>query len=277
VHKGEKTMSQEQIIKKQEPKTNNAVTEKVAAGALSINMFEADANKGVDNLTHEDLALPFLKILGQLSPEVNKRDGKYVQGAEAGMIYNSVTGELFDGEKGIQVIPCHYKLEYIEWQDRGEGSGAPVAIHPSYSDIMTKTTRGADYKDRLPNGNYIEKTASHFVVINSNTPSTALIAMKSTQLKISRKWNSMMASIKMKGKNGMFTPAFFSHTYKLRTTQQSNDKGTWFGWEVSKIGPVQDAALYQQAKSFADSVSKGDVKVKHGESNDSAKGEASHF
>jgi hypothetical protein len=277
VHKGGKTMSQEQIIKNKEPKTNSAVTERVTAGALSVNMFEADANQGVENLTHEDLALPFLKILGQLSPEVNKRDGKYVQGAEAGMIYNSVTGELFDGEKGIEVIPCHYKLEYIEWQDRGEGSGAPVAIHSSSSDIMTKTTRGADYKDRLPNGNYIEKTASHFVVVNSNTPSTALIAMKSTQLKISRKWNSMMASIKMKGKNGMFTPAFFSHTYKLRTTQQSNDKGTWFGWEVSKIGPVQDAALYQQAKSFADSVSKGDVKVKHGESNDSAKGEASHF
>jgi hypothetical protein len=98
-----------------------------------------------------------------------------------------------------------------------------------------------------------------------------------TQLKISRKWNSMMASIKMKGKNGMFTPAFFSHTYNLRTTQMSNDKGTWFGWEVSKVGPVQDTAIYQQAKSFAESISKGDVKVKHGESTDSTKSEASHF
>ena len=47
--------------------------------------------------------------------------------------------------------------------------------------------------------------------------------------------------IKMKGKNGMFTPASFSHTYQLRTVQQSNDKGTWFGWEVQKIGPVIDA------------------------------------
>ena len=115
-------MSNEQINTNQEPKTNSkAVTEKVAAGALSVNIFEADANRGVETLTHEDLALPFLKILGQLSPEVNKRDGKYVTGAEPGMIYNSVTGELFDGEKGIEVIPCHYKLEYIEWQDRGEG------------------------------------------------------------------------------------------------------------------------------------------------------------
>jgi hypothetical protein len=267
---------QEQSKKNQEPRTN-AVAQKAAAGALAVATFEADANRGVENLTHEDLALPFLKILGQLSPEVNKRDGKYVQGAEPGMIYNSVTGELFDGENGIEVIPCHYKLEYIEWQDRGEGSGAPVAIHSSSSDILSKTTRGTDYKDRLPNGNYIEKTASHFVVVLGKSPSTALIAMKSTQLKISRKWNSMMASIKMKGKNGMFTPAFFSHTYKLRTTQQSNDKGTWFGWEVSKIGPVQDAALYQQAKSFSESVSKGDVKVKHGESTEGTKSEASHF
>jgi len=241
------------------------VVKKDKAGAIAVANFEADSGKGLGNLGQEDLALPFLKILGQLSPEVNKRDGKYVNGAEPGMIFNSVTGELFDGAKGINVIPCHYKLEYIEWRDRGEGSGAPVAIHSSSSDIMTKVTRDASFKDRLPNGNYLEKTASHFVVVGGDAPSTALIAMKSTQLKISRKWNSMMAGIRLKGKSGLFTPASFSHIYRLTTTQQSNDKGTWFGWEVSKVGPVEDAALYQQAKAFAENVSKGDVKVKHGE------------
>ena len=241
------------------------VVKKEKAGAIAISSFEVDSGKGLGKLTQEDLALPFLKILGQLSPEVNKRDGKYVKGAEPGMIFNSVTGELYDGAKGIQVVPCHYKLEYIEWRDRGEGSGAPVAIHSSSSDVMTKTTRDASFKDRLPNGNYVERTASHFVIVNGQTPSTALIAMKSTQLKISRKWNSMMAGIRLKGKNGLFTPASFSHIYQLKTIQQSNDKGTWFGWEVSKIGPVQDTTLYQQAKTFAENVSKGDVKVKHGD------------
>jgi hypothetical protein len=241
------------------------VVKKEKAGAIAISSFEVDSGKGLGKLTQEDLALPFLKILGQLSPEVNKRDGKYVKGAEPGMIFNSVTGELYDGAKGIQVVPCHYRLEYIEWRDRGEGSGAPVAIHSSSSDIMTKTTRDASFKDRLPNGNYVERTASHFVIVNGQTPSTALIAMKSTQLKISRKWNSMMAGIRLKGKNGLFTPASFSHIYQLKTVQQSNDKGTWFGWEVSKIGPVQDTTLYQQAKTFAENVSKGDVKVKHGD------------
>ena len=242
----------------------NQVAEKKTA-ELPANVFEDDAAKGLGSIGQEDLALPFLKILGQLSPEVNKRDGKYVEGAEPGMIYNSVSGDLYDGVKGIDVIPCFYKLEYIEWKDRGEGPGAPVAIYDSSSDIMSKTTPDANYKDRLPNGNYIEKTASHFVIVSGDSPSTALISMKSTQLKISRKWNSMMSGIKMKGKNGLFTPASFSHIYRLKTTQMSNDKGTWFGWEVSKIGPVTDQSLYGQAKSFSENISKGNVKAKHGE------------
>jgi len=242
----------------------NQVAEKKSAG-LPANVFEDDAAKGLGTIGQEDLALPFLKILGQLSPEVNKRDGKYVEGAEPGMIYNSVSGDLYDGVKGIDVIPCFYKLEYIEWKDRGEGPGAPVAIYDSSSDIMSKTKPDANYKDRLPNGNYIEKTASHFVIVSGDSPSTALISMKSTQLKISRKWNSMMSGIKMKGANGMFTPASFSHIYKLKTTQMQNDKGTWFGWEVNKVGPVTDKGLYDQARSFSESISKGSVKAKHGE------------
>ena len=242
----------------------NQVAEKKSAG-LPSNIFEEDAAKGLGKIGQEDLALPFLKILGQLSPEVNKRDGKYVEGAEPGMIFNSVSGDLYDGVKGIDVIPCFYKLEYIEWKDRGEGPGAPVAIYDSSSDIMSKTKADASYKDRLPNGNYIEKTASHFVIITGDSPSTALISMKSTQLKISRKWNSMMSGIKLKGKNGLYTPASFSHIYKLKTTQMSNDKGTWFGWEVSKVGPITEASIYQQAKSFSESISKGAVKAKHGE------------
>ena len=48
----------------------NQVAEKKTA-PLPANMFEDDAAKGLGNIGQEDLALPFLKILGQLSPEVN--------------------------------------------------------------------------------------------------------------------------------------------------------------------------------------------------------------
>ena len=252
----------------------NQVTEKKSA-PLPANVFEEDAAKGLGNIGAQDLALPFLKILGQLSPEVNKRDGKYVEGAEPGMIFNSVSGDLYDGAKGINVIPAFYKLEYVEWKDRGEGSGGPVAVHDSSSDIMSQTKADANFKDRLPNGNYVEKTASHFVIITGDNPTTALISMKSTQLKISRKWNSMMSGIKLKGKNGLFTPASFSHIYRLKTTQMSNDKGTWFGWDVSKVGPITDTSLYQQAKTFSENISKGSVTAKHGE--EKPKGSKAHF
>ena len=242
----------------------NQVQVKEEAGALATNLFEADANAGSQNMTQEDLALPFLKVLGQLSPEVNKRDGKYVEGAEPGMILNTVTNEIFDGTKGIDVIPAFYERKYVEWQDRGEGKGSPVAIHDASSDIMSQTTRDKSFKDRLPNGNYLENTANHYVVVLGESPQTALISMKATQLKISRKWNSIMMGLKLNGKNGLFTPPTYSHIYNLKTVQMSNDKGTWFGWEVSKVGPVQDQGVYQVAKSFADKVGKGAIEIKHG-------------
>ena len=237
----------------------NQVAEKKNSALATFDM-EADAAQGAQNISQEDLALPFLKILGQLSPEVNKRDGKYVEGAEPGKIINTVTNELYDT---LNVIPCHYKRQYIEWQDRGTSSGAPVAMHEANSDIVSQTTRGKDYKDRLPNGNYLDNTASHFVLTLGENPQTALISMKSTQLKVSRKWNSMMMGIKMQGKNGLFTPPTYSHIYKLSTVQMSNDKGTWFGWDVSKVSSVDDKAIYDMAKSFAESVGKGEVQAKH--------------
>ena len=238
------------------------ITKRENAGALSTNLFEADANKGSQNITQEDLALPFLKVLGQLSPEVNKRNGKYVEGAEPGMILNTVTNEIYDGSKGIEVLPVFYKRQLVEWQDRGESKGAPVAIHEATSDIMSKTTRDKSFKDRLPNGNYIENTANHFVVLLGKNPTTALISMKATQLKVSRKWNSMMMGIRMQGQNGLFTPPTYSHIYRLKTVQMSNDKGTWFGWDVTKIGPVTDKSVYAISKTFAERVGKGEIQAK---------------
>ena len=238
----------------------NQVTTK-KEGALQTNLFEADATQGAQNISQEDLALPFLKILGQLSPEVNKRDGKYVEGAEPGKIINTVTNKLYDE---IEVIPVFYKRQYVEWADRGTSTGAPVAIHSADSDIISQTTRGKDYKDRLANGNYLENTANHYVIYLNDTPQQAMVSMKSTQLKVSRKWNSMMMGIKMQGKNGLFTPPTYSHIYKLKTVQMSNDKGTWFGWDVEKVGPVGDKNIYDMAKSFATSVGKGEIIEKHG-------------
>jgi len=239
----------------------NEVTKKAKTDVALTSMFEEDKQVGTEGMDREDFAMPFLRVLGQLSPEINKRDAKYVEGAEPGMIFNTVTKQTYDGEKGLNVIPCGYKRDYVEWQDRGEGLSSPVTTHPASSGILRQATRDGSNKDRLPNGNYLENTASYFVIAEDG--SKALITMKSTQLKVSRNWNSMMDSISLKGSDGnSFTPPIFSHVYNLSTVQQSNDKGTWFGWSVKKVGPVTDKSVYENCKEFHSSV--GDLKVNHG-------------
>jgi hypothetical protein len=241
----------------------NEVAAKDANTALAlVSDFEQDANGGFESMGQEDFALPFLKLLTNTSPEVGE-----VKGANPGFIMNTVTSELYDGKEGITVIPVAYVRQYIEWAPRGSGgSGAPVNIYPATSDILTRTHKEpGDNKDYLDNGNYIENTANHYVmVINDNgVPEPALISMKSTQLKKSRKWNSMLMSTKLMGKGGPYTPPMYSHTYRLTTQAESNDKGKWYGWEIEKVGPIEDMNQYQAAKAFAAQVGAGEVKVKH--------------
>jgi len=236
---------------------------KASAGALSvITSFEDDAHQGFEGMNQEDFALPFLRLLTATSPEVGEVDG-----AMPGMVYNTVTGQLYDGKKGMLVVPCAYVRQYIEWAPRGSGSGAPVAIYPATSDILSRTHRETgDSRDYLENGNYIENTANHYVMVldENGAPSPALIVMKSTQLKKSRKWNSMQMSVKLQSsQGGLYTPPMFSQIYRLTTQQESNDKGKWYGWEIERVGSVEDMGVYRAAKEFANSVRVGDVKVKH--------------
>jgi hypothetical protein len=254
----------------------NEVAAQTANTALAIvGDLEQDAGAGFDGMTQDDYALPFLRLLTSTSPEVGDMDG-----ALPGMMLNSVTGELFDGKKGIFVVPCAYVRQYIEWMPRGQGSGAPVHIYPATSDILSQTHKEpGDNKDYLDNGNYIENTANYYVMLvnEAGFPEPALITMKSTQLKKSRKWNSMMQSVKMAGKNGMFTPPMYSQTYRLTTVAESNDKGKWYGWEIERVGAVDKAVIYNVAKTFAQSVGSGDVKVKHESETGAAAGSAPPF
>ena len=238
------------------------VAVKQEAGLPSDALFEADAKLGFENVDQESLALPILKLLQNGSGEAQKRNPNYVEGAEPGMFFNTVTRKLYDGEKGIQVIPCHYRLEYQEWADFGTGSGRPENIYPASSDILSKTTKDAMGKDRLPNGNYIQKTSQHFVIItDGKSAETALISMYSSQAKVSRKWNSMMMSITKNGKDGPYTPPPFSHYYKISSVENTGKGNQWYGYNIVKVGEVTDANVYKRAKTFYESCRRGDSSV----------------
>jgi hypothetical protein len=217
-------------------------------------LFEADAAQGLENVKTENLALPILKLLQNGSGEAQKRNQNYVEGAEPGMFLNTVTKKVYDGGKGIEVVPCYYKLEYQEWADFGTGSGRPENIFDASSDILSKTTKDSGGKDRLENGNYILTVGQHFVlIVDGEITEPALISMSSSQGKVSRKWNSMMASITLEGKNGPFTPATYSHKYVLSSVLNSGKGNQWYGFNVVRGAMVDNASLYERAKKFHNS------------------------
>ena len=228
----------------------NNVTIKKEGGLPSTALYEGDAHAGFENVKTSSLALPILKLLQNGSGEAQKRNQNYVEGAEPGMLLNTVTKKLYDGAEGIEVIPCHYKLEFQEWADFGTGSGRPENIYDANSDILSKTKNEMG-KDRLDNGNYILTVGQHYVLIrDGNSTENALISMSSSQGKVSRKWNSMMMSITLDGKNGPYTPPSFSHKYRLTSVLNSGKGNQWYGFNVTKVGPVEEPALYERAKKF---------------------------
>ena len=242
-----------------------AVIKRKKAAKVAImdeNMFAADAGVGVNDLGSEDLAIPFLKVLQKMSDELDDLDG-----AKAGDIYNTVTKDVVKGTEGVTVVNCAYTLQYIEWEPRGTGTGAPHRIYGA-GDEIPETERGDDNKDYVVGGDgrYLERTAQHYVLIVGEDGMTqqALLPMKSTQFKKSKQWNSAMRALKMKDSSGnLFTPPRFSHIWKLETVSEENKNGSWHGWQISKDQPVKSTNVYAEAKLFAESIQAGQVSVKH--------------
>jgi len=230
---------------------------------VAINLEEA-SGEGLEFISAKDLKLPILKILYANSPVLDKSDGKYIANAERGDIYNEVTGNLWKGKDGITVVPCLYINTFNEWKDKGDSPGRPINIHTDPS-IMSETKRGDDNKDRLPNGNYVEDTGNHFVFILDKDylpQEQAVIAMKSTQKKKSKTWNSMMQTRRMKGPKGFFRPPSWATTYRLTTTRESNSQNTWYGWVV-EFDKIMEVAKFPKTlevtRGFYQSSMKSDI------------------
>ena len=99
----------------------------VAAPTMDLSLVAKDAGQGLSEVNMDTIQIPFLKILSSMSPQTKKQKKEYIEGAEEGMIFNTVTEELIDGAEGITVVPCYFEPVALEWTDRGTGSSAPVA------------------------------------------------------------------------------------------------------------------------------------------------------
>ncbi|MCK5603173.1 hypothetical protein KAR91_14925 [Candidatus Pacearchaeota archaeon] len=225
--------------------------------------FEEDAGAGFDDVGQDDMQTPFLVCLQKGSPQVDEDNDKAptLEGAKAGMLMDSVTHELFPGDDGVIIIPCHYKRAFVHWGDMDSGGGFLGEFSPD-DPIVGTTTRDDKNKDVLADGSYLADTRTFYVLMVKPDGDLVpmIMAMSSTQIKKSKRWMTMMRTLKVEGKNGRFNPPMFSHAYRVRTMPESNSKGTWRGLDITMEGPITEAAVYQAAKVFHEMAKAGNVK-----------------
>jgi|TARA_R100001530_G_scaffold16131_4_gene14274 hypothetical protein len=235
----------------------NEVTEK-GSNLPTLSLFIKDAGQGLENMDKDDLALPFLKLLQSSSDETKRKHSAYVEGAEPGMFYNTVSKKLYNGEKGIEVVPCYYRLAFPEWAPFERKEGRPISSDRG-PEVLSQTKKDGNNKDVLPNGNIIIKTANHFVIVNGDRPEKALMAMKSTQLKVSRQWNSNIKNEFEISEGKTYPAPAFSRIYSLKSVEITGNF-TWYGYSVKLLRKVDNTALYQLAKEFYTSLKASDAK-----------------
>lgn len=190
----------------------------------------AGQDSASDDLSIEDIAIPRLTILQTNSPQCLTRENTYVEGAEPSMIFDSVGGELWDGEEGVVIQPVHYRRTFIEWITRENGSGF-VADHglEQGNVLLATTVKDEKGRDILPNGNQLNNTMEYVVHrLTEDGPNQCIINMGSTQLKKGRNWNPNI----MKALPGGYPATFYSRAFRFTTVPESNTKGNWFGWAI---------------------------------------------
>ena len=221
----------------------------------AVDIFEgATSGGGLEEVTSDDIQIPFLRVLQALSPQIKKSDPAYIKGAEQGGIFNTVTKKFWSGDDGVLVIPVHFQKKLLEFVPRSEGGGFVGELDPKNLPKVVKEDNGMEM---LESGNELVRTAQHYVKIvhDDGTLENAIVDMKKTQLKKSRQWMSIMM---MQKHNGKTLPSF-SQVYRLKTVEESNDKGNWYTWSVQHEKMVDSIESYNDAKSFHASINSGEL------------------
>jgi hypothetical protein len=243
---------------------SNAVT-KAKETALSTDVMDDIFDNAGDGATFEssEMQIPFVRVAQSLSPQLNKKKPEYIEGLSNGDAYNNLTNQMWSGETGLLVIPCFQTTKYLEFVPRESGGGFRGEIAAS-DPVLQRTSRNGS-KEILPSGNELVKADQHFCLIVDEEGMTqpVVIDMKSTQLKVSRRWKTNINMQKMKNpKTGeIIIPPVYATMWRLTTSEESNDKGDFYNWSVERVGIVEDRNLRLEAKNFRESIMRGAVKA----------------
>ena len=262
-----KTAEREEADSSEDPKVPAKTNGGTAVAAVDEfdSMLLEDA--GQDAFETQDVALPFIQILQALSPQLDKQDGEYIKGAEAGEFINTASGQRWNGEEGIIYIPVKYQRRYTEWKPKRGGLVKDWGTDGSIADRCHRDD--ATGRDITPDGNDLIVAATFYglLVDGDKAPIRGLIGMSSTQFKKGRKWNALISSYQKPRPDGKgyFTPPMFARSYRLTSVPESNDQGNWYGFKVTEHEDTfrlpNGKDLYLLAREFRAQIDKGAVEV----------------
>lgn len=212
-------MAQKQTKKE----SSTAVAVKAAnAGAVAIpNYGKEMVGAGWENTDQADFQIPFLNQLQGLSPQCVDGDERQIEGAKPGMFYNSVTGELIDGE--VTFLIALTKHNYVEWKTEAQGGGF-VGEHDLESDFVRKVKESAKNPMELvtPTGTEIQETFTVYGLILSGADATEVkeqVCISFTRTKIKR-YKTLMTRLRtFKGSDKI---PLFAHRLVMSATTETN-------------------------------------------------------
>lgn len=232
-----------------------------------------DASEFEEHLSQADLAIPFLQVIQAQSPQVTEGNDQFIEGAVKGQLFNTVTKRCYEArELGVQVVPIKYKRSFIEWIRRSEGGGF-VAEHPPEHGAQIHTVRNEDNEDIVQEnsplgeaGHQVVETASHFLMVidpETGEGMPCVLSLSSSQFKVSKNWNSQIATRIVRTANGKVKPPRFWDVWRLKTVVLTNDDGTWYGYDLTNEGSTRETLadgveVYEACRSFARSLKTGE-------------------
>lgn len=207
-------------------KSEKAVAKKSESAVGAPMDFGDFQGEGYSNQTQDDTTIPFLNVLQALSPQV-KPDG--VKGAQQGMLINTVTEQLFDGEEGVLFVPGNTEHCYVEWVPIKQGGGY-VGRHEIGDEVVLKAKANFKFNElKTEAGNELIETFYVYGVIcpENAMPQPVIVAITSTKIGVYKRWMGKLRSYVHVLDDGVTTqiPPLFSHLTRITTKAQTNSAG----------------------------------------------------
>ena len=172
---------------------------------------------GFEETTNDSFKTPFFKIIEQLSPQINKSKPEYVEGAEAGMFFNTSNNNFY---KELNVVVLKVAHELVAWApNRGGYKGR----YPKYEEQkIVKRLEG--FKKIDEDGNELQDTLS-FYLMNADDPTEiAILPLSVMRFKDGKNWATRIRSLKY---NNKLAGVSWAGVWNIKLTNVSNDKGDW--------------------------------------------------